>query len=241
MNDIRFSRQLVIPEIGRNGQRKLKEGKVLVVGAGGLGSPVLAYLAAAGVGTIGICDGDEVELSNLNRQILHSSETIGVSKAENAARFLQALHPDVRSIPLPRRLNEQSLAEDWVKGYDLLIDCSDNFEARFLLNQLALDQGIPLVHAAVIRWMGQATTFLPGGPCYRCLLPHEPKHLPTPAESGVLGTLPGIMGSIQATEAIKLLLGTGDLLAGRMLVFDGLRMAFETVPLRKRKDCPACG
>lgn len=241
MNDIRFSRQLVLPEVGEAGQQKLKEGKVLVVGAGGLGSPVLAYLAAAGVGTIGICDGDEVELSNLNRQILHSSATLGASKAENAARFLRALHPDIQAIPLPQRLSEKSLAEDWGKGYDLFIDCTDNFEARFLLNRLSLDQQIPLVHAAVIRWMGQATTFLPGGPCYRCLLPNIPKHLPAPAESGVIGAIAGILGSIQATEAIKLLLGKGDLLAGRMLVFDGLRMTFETVPLRKRNACPACG
>ncbi|MBL4632725.1 MAG: molybdopterin-synthase adenylyltransferase MoeB [Kofleriaceae bacterium] len=239
---IRYSRHTMLPEIGVDGQVKLLNSRVLCIGAGGLGSPSALYLAAAGVGTIGIIDDDVVDSSNLQRQILHNSDRIGMPKVESAALTLQGLNPDVRVIPHQLRLNSEN-AEEILKNYDLVVDGADNFQTRYLLNDLALKLGIPVVHSSIYRFEGQLTVFSNEGlPCYRCLYPEPPPpdQAPSCAEAGVLGVLPGVMGVMQATEAVKILLGLGTSLAGRLLTYDALGSKFRELKLRPDPNCKYC-
>jgi len=238
----RYARHLMLPEVGEKGQRKLLESKVVVIGAGGLSSPAALYLAAAGVGTIGIVDFDLVDASNLQRQILHSTERVGAPKVESARRTLNALNPDVEIIAHRARI-DASNAESLLEGYDVIVDGSDNFPTRYLINDASLRLGIPVAHGSIFRFDGQASFFVPyQGPCYRCIFPEAPppELAPNCAEAGVLGVLPGIIGSIQATETIKHLLGIGESLNGRLLVYDALDQSFTEVKARRRPDCPAC-
>lgn len=238
----RYSRHLLIPEVGSAGQAKLLDSKVLLIGAGGLGSPAALYLAAAGVGTIGIVDFDVVDLSNLQRQVLHSSERIGEKKVESARKTLTALNPDVTVVG-----HEEMLVADnvdrLIAGYDVILDGTDTFETRYILNDAAVAAGIPVVHASVFRFEGQLTTFVPyEGPCYRCLYPTPPppELAPGCSVAGVLGVVPGIMGLLQANEVLKLLLGIGETLAGRLLLFDALETEFTELKLRRDPECPVC-
>ncbi|MFN2485131.1 MAG: molybdopterin-synthase adenylyltransferase MoeB [Acidimicrobiia bacterium] len=238
----RYARHLMLPEVGEKGQRKLLESKVMVIGAGGLSSPAALYLAAAGVGTIGIVDFDLVDVSNLQRQILHSTERVGAPKVESARRTLNAINPDVEIIAHRARI-DASNAESLLEGYDVIVDGSDNFPTRYLINDASLRLGIPVAHGSIFRFDGQASFFVPyQGPCYRCIFPEAPppELAPNCAEAGVLGVLPGIIGSIQATETIKHLLGIGESLNGRLLVYDALDQSFTEVKARRRPDCPAC-
>lgn len=238
----RYARHLMLPEVGEKGQRKLLESKVMVIGAGGLSSPAALYLAAAGVGTIGIVDFDLVDASNLQRQILHSTERVGTPKVESARRTLNAINPDVEIIAHRARI-DASNAESLLEGYDVIVDGSDNFPTRYLINDASLRLGIPVAHGSIFRFDGQASFFVPyQGPCYRCIFPEAPppELAPNCAEAGVLGVLPGIIGSIQATETIKHLLGIGESLNGRLLVYDALDQSFTEVKARRRPDCPAC-
>jgi adenylyltransferase/sulfurtransferase len=239
----RYSRHLLMPEVGMAGQRKLKGARVVCVGAGGLGSPAATYLAAAGVGTIGLVDFDEVDQTNLQRQILYSTSDVGRPKLAAAGDRLRALNPNV-TVEAHETLLSASNALSILRAYDLVIDGTDNFPARYLINDACVLLGRPYVYGSVFRFEGQVAIFAtPGGPCYRCLYPEPPPPflVPTCAEAGVLGVLPGIIGTIQATEAIKLILDVGDPLAGRILVLEALRMRFREVRLRKDPDCPACG
>jgi adenylyltransferase/sulfurtransferase len=239
----RYSRHLLVPEIGEAGQLKLLESKVLLIGAGGLGSPAALYLAAAGVGTIGLVDSDVVEASNLQRQIVHSTARLGQAKTASARQTLEGLNPDVRVI----EHNERLVAENVmgiIDHYDVVVDGADNFPTRYLLNDASLLAGKPVVHGSIFRFEGQVTVFKPHeGPCYRCFFPEPPppELAPSCAEAGVLGVLPGIVGSIQALEALKLLLGIGDPLVGRVLLFDALEPSFREIRPRRNPDCPACG
>jgi molybdopterin/thiamine biosynthesis adenylyltransferase/rhodanese-related sulfurtransferase len=239
----RYQRHLLLPEIGTSGQQKLLESKVLVLGAGGLGSPASIYLAAAGVGTIGILDDDVVDWSNLQRQILHNSDRIGERKVDSANKTLTALNPDVHVVTHDVRLGADNVVE-LVSGYDLVVDATDNFPTRYLVNDAALVARVPVVHGSIFRFEGQATVFQPYvGPCYRCLFPEPPpaEFAPSCAEAGVLGVLPGIIGSIQAVEAIKMLLGLGEPLVGRLLAYDALAGEFRSFSFRRDPACPACG
>jgi len=239
----RYSRHTLIPEVGEQGQLKLLDSKVLLIGAGGLGSPSAFYLAAAGVGTLGIIDADVVEESNLQRQILHNTERIGQYKAESAKQTLEALNPDVKVTTYLERLDETNVARI-IADYDLILDGTDNFPTRYLLNDAALLANKPVIHGSVFRFEGQLTIFKPyEGPCYRCLYPEPPPPAlaPSCAEAGVLGVLPGIIGLLQATEAIKLLLEIGDPLVGRMLTYDALAGEFNELRLFRDPECPACG
>lgn len=242
----RYARHLSLADIGVEGQKKLLNGRVLVIGAGGLGSSALLYLAAAGVGTIGIVDMDQVEMSNLQRQVIHSSSRTGMPKIESAHKAINDLNPDVRVIPLKTRLTSQN-AQDILNDFDLLIDGSDNFPTRYLTNDACVLAGKPNIFACVQGFEGQASVFWPsgpqGGPCYRCLFPEPPPpgSVPTCAEGGVLGILPGMMGMIQATEAIKIILGYGQTLAGRLLMYDAAHMTFRTIAIRRNSACPVCG
>ncbi len=240
----RYSRQLMMPEITAAGQQRLKSARVLCIGAGGLGSPSALYLAAAGVGTIGLVDADQVERSNLHRQILHGTEDIGRRKVESARDRLRAANPHV-SVVLHDCEFRSSNAEELVAAYDLIIDGSDNFPTRYLSNDVCVFAGKPNVYGSVFRFDGQASVFAPhlGGPCYRCIFPEPPPPgaAPSCAEAGVLGILPGIVGLIQATEAIKLIVGLGDSLLGRLLSFDALKMSFREFKLRRDPQCPVCG
>jgi molybdopterin/thiamine biosynthesis adenylyltransferase/rhodanese-related sulfurtransferase len=238
----RYSRHLLIPEVGSAGQAKLLASKVLLVGAGGLGSPAALYLAAAGVGTIGIIDFDVVDLSNLQRQVVHTTERVGVPKVESARRSITALNPDVRVVTYEEMLLADNV-ERVIAGYDAIVDGTDTFETRYLLNDAAVAAGIPVAHASVYRFEGQLSTFVPyEGPCYRCLYPtpHPPELAPGCSVVGVLGVVPGIMGLIQATEALKVLLGIGTTLSGRLLLFDALEMEFTELRLRRDPACPVC-
>jgi len=229
----RYSRHLLIPEVGEQGQFKLLESRVLLIGAGGLGSPAAYYLAAAGVGTIGIIDADVVDESNLQRQILHNTKRVGQYKAESARETLEALNPDVKVITYIERLDETNVARI-IADYDVILDGTDNFPTRYLLNDAALLANKPVVHGSVFRFEGQLTVFKPNeGPCYRCLYPEPPppELAPSCAEAGVLGVLPGIIGLLQATETIKLLLGIGDPLVGRLMTYDGLAGEFNELRL----------
>src|SRR2546422_2805551 len=239
----RYSRHLLIPQVGIEGQQKLLDSKVLLIGAGGLGSPAAYYLAAAGVGTIGIIDSDVVDRTNLQRQILHDTSRIGMSKVESARETLTRLNPDVKVITYIERLDETNVARI-IADYDVVIDGADNFPTRYLLNDASLKWRKPVVHGAIYRFEGQVTVFKPfDGPCYRCLFPEPPppELAPSCAEAGVLGVLPGVIGTVQATEAIKLLLGIGEPLVGRYLLFDALEGSFREVRLRRDPDCPVCG
>ncbi len=238
----RYSRHIMLPEVGEGGQGKLLDAKVLFLGAGGLGSPSSLYIAAAGVGTIGIVDDDVVDESNLQRQVLHNMERLGMPKVESARKTLQALNPDVEIIAHQTRLNADNVLEI-IADYDLIIDGADNFPTRYLLNDAALKLGKPVIHASIFRFEGQMTTFLPhDGPCYRCLYPDPPPPgmAPSCQEAGVLGVLPGLVGTVQATEALKIILGVGETLSGRLLVFDALKTKFRTLKLRKDPECRVC-
>jgi len=238
----RYARHVIMDDVGPDGQARLLDGSVFVVGAGGLGSPVCQYLAAAGVGRLGIADGDDVELSNLQRQVLHGTDDVGRPKVDSAAEAVAAINPDVTVDRYPERVTRET-APDRVADYDVVVDASDNFPTRFLLNDACVLADTPLAHGAIYRFEGQATTVTPTGPCYRCLFPEAPPagEIPDCAEAGVLGVLPGTIGAIQATEAIKLLLDVGDSLAGRLLVYDAAALSMETVPIRRTPDCPVCG
>src|SRR5207302_5966730 len=236
----RYSRHLLIPEVGEAGQHRLLNSKVLLIGAGGLGSPAAFYLASAGVGTLGIVDSDVVDLTNLQRQILHSTDRIGEPKVESAKRTLEALNPDVKIVPYQERLTSDNI-DRIIKDYDVVIDGADNFPTRYLLNDASVKWRKPVVHGAIYRFEGQVTVFKPfEGPCYRCLLPEPPppELSPSCAEAGVLGVLPGVIGTIQATEALKLVLGIGDTLVGRYLLYDALDGSFREVRLRRDPECP---
>jgi molybdopterin/thiamine biosynthesis adenylyltransferase/rhodanese-related sulfurtransferase len=238
----RYSRHLLIPEVGSDGQAKLLGSKVLLIGAGGLGSPAALYLAAAGVGTIGIVDFDVVDLSNLQRQVLHTSDRVGEKKTDSARRTLTALNPDVNVIAHEEMLVADNV-ERLIDGYDVILDGTDTFETRYTLNDAAVAAGIPVVHASVFRFEGQLTTFVPyQGPCYRCLYPTPPppELAPGCSVAGVLGVVPGIMGLLQANEVLKLLLGIGDTLTGRLLLFDALATEFTELRLRRDPECPVC-
>ena len=239
----RYSRHFLLPEVGEEGQAKLLDARVLMVGAGGLGSPSAYYLAAAGVGTIGIIDHDVVDLSNLQRQILHTNDRIGEPKTESARKTLQGLNPDVNVIPIPERLTSENIM-GIIEDYDIVVDGCDNFATRYLVNDACVMTGKPNVHGSIFQFEGQVTVFYPGkGPCYRCLYPEPPPPgmAPSCAEAGVLGVLPGLIGTIQAVETIKLILGKGDSLVGRLLHFNTLTMEINTLRLREDPDCPMCG
>jgi molybdopterin/thiamine biosynthesis adenylyltransferase/rhodanese-related sulfurtransferase len=240
----RYSRHLLIPEVGEEGQLKLLQSRVLLIGAGGLGSPASLYLAAAGVGTIGIVDDDVVDESNLQRQIVHSTERLGESKAESAKRTLEALNPDVAVKVFRERLTSENADRILGEGWDVIVDGADNFPTRYLLNDASVWHKIPVVHGSIYRFEGQTTVFKPfEGPCYRCLFPQPPppELAPSCAEGGVLGVLPGIIGSLQANEALKLALEIGEPLVGRLLMFDALEAAFTEISLRRDPECPVCG
>jgi len=239
----RYGRHLTLPEVGETGQMRLKAGSVLVVGAGGLGSPLGLYLAAAGVGTIGIVDFDAVEESNLQRQIAHGTSAVGKPKLGSIVARLRDLNPHVTIVPHEAYL-DRSNALEIVRAYDVIVDGTDNFATRYLVNDACVLEGKPNVYGSILRFEGQASVFdARVGPCYRCLFPEPPPPgvVPNCAEAGVLGVLPGVIGSIQATEAIKLLLGTGDTLVGRLLLYDALEMRFREMRLRKDPRCPICG
>ncbi|HXN59280.1 MAG TPA: molybdopterin-synthase adenylyltransferase MoeB [Acidimicrobiales bacterium] len=239
----RYQRHLLLPEVGETGQLKLLNSKVLLLGAGGLGSPAGLYLAAAGVGTLGIIDMDVVDESNLQRQILHNIDRVGERKVDSAKKTLTALNPDVNVVTYDVRLGADNIL-DIIDGYDVILDGTDNFPTRYLVNDASLLKHIPVVHGSIFRFEGQATVFDPyNGPCYRCLIPEPPpaELAPSCAEAGVLGVLPGIIGSIQAIETIKLLLGLGETLVGRLLSYDALEESFRTFKVRRDPACPACG
>jgi len=239
----RYSRHVLIPEIGEEGQLTLLNSKALLIGAGGLGSPAAFYLAAAGVGTLGLVDDDVVDASNLQRQIIHTTERVGMNKGESARVAIEALNPDVTVNVHPFRVDKENVL-DLIADYDVIIDGTDNFPTRYLMNDAALMARKPLVHASILRFEGHASTFIPyDGPCYRCLFPEPPPPdmAPSCGEAGVLGVLCGVMGNIMATEAIKVMLGIGETLSGRLLIYDALDMTFTELKIRRDPDCPACG
>ena len=239
----RYDRHIRLPEVGETGQRKLLDSRVMIVGAGGLGSPVALYLAAAGVGTLGIVDHDRVDVTNLQRQVLHTVRSVGDSKVLSARDTIRGLNPDVSVQTHDSRLEAAGVLE-LLEGYDLVVDGTDNFPTRYLINDASIHLGIPVVHGSVFRFEGQVSIFDPGsGPCYRCLFPEPPapELAPNCAEAGVLGVLPGVIGLLQATEALKWLLGIGDSLVGRLLLYDALDQQFRTLTFRKTPGCPACG
>ena len=240
---IRYSRHLILDGVGPDGQRRLKGSRVLVVGAGGLGSPVAMYLAAAGVGTLGIADFDVVDVTNLQRQVIHGTRDVGRPKLDSARDRIGEINPHVAVEPVPERLTSANALEV-VRAFDVVVDGTDNFPTRYLLNDACVLAGKPNVYGSILRWEGQASVFwAERGPCYRCLFaePPPPGLVPNCAEGGVLGVLPGIVGSIQAAETLKLLLGNGDTLVGRLLLFDALRMKFREMRLRRDPACPVCG
>jgi molybdopterin/thiamine biosynthesis adenylyltransferase/rhodanese-related sulfurtransferase len=251
----RYSRHLLIPEIGTAGQERMLEAKVLVVGAGGLGSPAALYLAAAGIGRLGIVDDDLVDASNLQRQVLHSTAALGEPKVDSAVRRVRELNPDVEVVPYRERLSADNVDAILDEGWEVIVDGADNFPTRYLLNDASVWHGVPVVHGSIFRFEGQATVFAPktlqqtvtksveGGPCYRCLFPQPPppELAPSCAEGGVLGVLPGVIGSIQGAEALKLVLGIGEPLIGRLLLYDALAGSFDEVAVRRDPTCPVCG
>jgi molybdopterin/thiamine biosynthesis adenylyltransferase/rhodanese-related sulfurtransferase len=239
----RYSRHFLLPEVGETGQAKLLDAKVLLIGAGGLGSPTAYYLAAAGVGTIGIVDDDVVDRSNLQRQILHNEERVGMPKVESAKLTLQGLNPDVNVIGYRERVNSENIMR-LIADYDIVVDGCDNFPTRYLVNDACVFANKPNVHGSIFQFEGQATVFYPGkGPCYRCLFPEPPPPgaAPSCAEAGVLGVLPGLVGCVQAVETVKLILGNGNPLIGRLLHFDTLAMEIKQLKLRRDPECPVCG
>ncbi len=239
----RYSRHILLPEVGGKGQKKINGAKVLMVGAGGLGAPVGYYLAAAGVGKIGIVDGDHVELSNLQRQIVHSTEDLGKNKAISARETLLALNPDIEVVTYQERVTSENIL-GILEDYEIVVDGSDNFPTRYLVNDACVLTRKPLSHGAVFRFHGQAMTIVPGeGPCYRCLFrePPPPGMVASCQEAGVLGVLPGLIGMIQATEVLKLILGAGKVLKGRLMIYEALEMEFKNIKVQKDPDCPVCG
>ena len=240
----RYNRNILLQEVGEKGQEKLLKGKVLIIGVGGLGSPAAMYLAAAGVGTIGIADADEVDLSNLQRQIIHSTSDVGKEKVKSAKESINAMNPDVQVNTYHEFITSSNIM-DIIKDYDFVIDGTDNFPAKFLINDACVMARKPFCHAGVIRFRGQLMTYVPGeGPCYRCVFKDPPPRdaVPTCKEVGVIGAIGGVIGSLQAMETIKYLLGAGDLLTGKLLTFDALKMEFHTAKLPKAdKDCAICG
>jgi len=241
---MRYSRHLLIPEVGEEGQLRLLDSRALLIGAGGLGSPAALYLAAAGVGTLGIVDDDVVDESNLQRQIMHSTATLGEPKVESAARTIRELNPDVQVMAYRERLTSETIEQILADGWDVIVDGADNFPTRYLLNDASVWHGIPVVHGSIYRFEGQLTVFKPGdGPCYRCLFPQPPppELAPSCAEGGVLGVLPGIVGTLQANEALKLALGIGEPLVGKLVLFDALSVSFTQLEVRRDPACPVCG
>ena len=240
----RYSRHLLLREIGGQGQQRLKQAKVLVVGAGGLGAPVILYLAAAGTGQISVIDDDVVELSNLQRQIIHQSDRIGMAKAESAARAVKDLNPFVTITPLVERLSEER-AHELIVAHDLVLDGTDNFDTRYMVNRVCARLGKPLIAAAMTQWEGQISLYHPaeGAPCYECVFPVRPAPgtVPSCAEAGVVAALPGVFGSLMAMEAIKYLTGAGRTLAGRLLLYDALEAEMRMIRTKRRADCAACG
>lgn len=238
----RYSRHIVLPEVGGAGQKRINRASVLVVGAGGLGSPVALYLAAAGVGKIGIVDNDVVDTSNLQRQILHSTATVGKKKVESARDTLLALNPNLEVTPHDVRLNSGNILQI-LKGYDVVAEGSDNFPTKFLVNDACVMTGTPVSMAGIFRFSGQLLTVIPRhGPCYRCLIPQPPPPgaIPSCQEAGVFGAMAGVVGVIQATEILKLILGKGEVLNGRLLLFEALQMRFEPIELKRNPECPVC-
>lgn len=238
----RYERNIVLPNFGTEGQQRLLNAKALVVGTGGLGSPCAYYLAAAGIGTLGLADDDVVDLSNLNRQILHSTETLGARKTASAAARIKALNPDCTIVEHSLRIDEESIAAI-IGDYDIVLDGTDNFPARFVMNDACVKAGKPYIHAGVFQYEGQVMTVVPGqGPCYRCLFPEAPPEglIPSGAEAGILGSVPGAIGAIEATEAIKLIVGLGEPLIGRLLTFDLLSMTARTVVVPRDLECLVC-
>ena len=238
----RYSRHIIMPQVGSVGQRKLIDAKVLMVGAGGLGSPISIYLTLAGVGTVGLVDFDDVDVTNLQRQILHFNDDIGRPKVDSAVETLNSYNPDT-NVNVHEEPISSINAMEIMKDYDIIVNGADNFPTRYLVNDAAYLLGKPLVDGSILLFDGQATTYLPGNGCYRCLFPTPPPpgEVPSCAEAGVLGMLPGMIGTIQATEVVKLILGVGDSLSGRLLLVDALSMEFRTVKLRRNPDCPLCG
>ncbi len=238
----RYSRHIIMPQVGSAGQRKLLEAKVLMVGAGGLGSPISIYLTLAGVGTVGIVDFDTVDVTNLQRQILHQNDDIGRPKVKSAEETLLSYNPDVNVIIHEEPLLSEN-AMEIISGYDVIINGADNFPARYLVNDAAYLCGKPLVDGSILLFDGQATVYIPGQGCYRCLFPTPPPpgEVPSCAEAGVLGVLPGLVGTIQATETVKLIMGLGESLSGRLLIIDAMDMSFRTLKMRRNPDCPLCG
>jgi molybdopterin/thiamine biosynthesis adenylyltransferase len=240
----RYSRHIILPNIGGKGQRKLLDGSVLVIGAGGLGSPVAMYLAAAGIGKLGIVDFDRVDVTNLQRQILHTTADVGRSKVASAVEHLRAINPTIEIVGHETLLFSTNVFEIF-EGYDVIVDGTDNFPVRYLVNDATQFMGKPLVYGSIYQFEGQATVFMSGQetPCYRCLFPAPPPPgtVPSCAEGGVFGVLPGVIGSIQATEAIKIVTGEGDTLEGRLLLYDALHMDFQEMRIRWDADCPVCG
>lgn len=240
----RYARHMILREIGGPGQKRLKQARILVVGAGGLGAPVLQYLAAAGIGTIGVIDDDVVDGTNLQRQVIHADARIGMPKVFSAQAAMEALNPFIEVRPYNRRLTEEIAAELFAE-YDLVLEGTDNFESRYLVNRVAAGQGIPVIAAALTQWEGQISVYHPagGGPCYECIFPEapDPSLAPSCAEAGVLGPLPGVLGSMMAVEAVKLLSGAGEGLAGRLMIYDALHAETRTITVKRRADCPVCG
>lgn len=239
----RYSRHIILPEVGGKGQEKLNESKVLVIGAGGLGSPVALYLAAAGIGTMGIVDSDVVDLSNLQRQIIHTTSDVGRLKTDSASKKLKALNPDIKIKAYHEFVNSTNIMEI-IADYDVIVDGTDNFPTRFLVNDACVLANKPLVHGAILRFDGQAFTIIPGeGPCYRCIFeqPPPPGTVPNCSQAGILGAIAGIIGTIQATEVLKIILNKGRTLMGRLLVVDALDMSFREVKIRRNSSCPVCG
>ncbi len=239
----RYSRHILLPEVGGKGQKKISQAKVFLVGAGGLGCPVGYYLAAAGVGRIGIIDNDTVEISNLQRQIAHNTKRIGMPKVISAKQTFEELNPDVEVVPYKDKLTTKNIL-DLIKDYDIVVDGSDNFSTRYMVNDACVMLKKPLVSGAILRFEGQVTTIIPEeGPCYRCLFeePPPPGLVPSCQEAGVLGVLTGVIGSLQATEVLKIILGKGELLKGELIIYNALRMSFRKVKVPKNPDCPMCG
>ena len=240
----RYSRHLLIPEVGEEGQLKLLESRILMIGAGGLGSPASLYLAAAGVGRLGIVDADVVDESNLQRQVVHATGDLGTPKVDSARATIEGLNPDVDVVTFRERLTSENVDRILGQGWDVIVDGADNFPTRYLVNDASVWHGIPVVHGSIYRFEGQVTVFKPSsGPCYRCLFPQPPppELAPSCAEGGVLGVLPGVIGSLQANEALKLALGIGEPLVGRLLLFDALATAFDEMTVRQNPACPVCG
>jgi molybdopterin/thiamine biosynthesis adenylyltransferase len=239
----RYSRHIILKEVGGKGQKKLLDGRVLIIGAGGLGSPIALYLAAAGVGTIGIADADCVDLSNLQRQVIHQTADVGKPKVVSAREKMEAINPDVKVVTYQRWVGADNILE-MIADYDFVIDGTDNFAAKFLINDACVLAGKPYSHGGILAFFGQTITVLPGeSTCYRCVFPKPPPRdaIPTCSQAGVIGVLPGVLGTLQATEAVKFLLGKGELLTGRLLTYDALEMRFREVPLKRNPRCPICG